>query len=71
MLQHSTDAHEIELIKQSDLLRALKITSPTLGEWQQREDFPRPVLLNSRNKAYYIREVREWLEKRRTSVAAA
>lgn len=61
----------IQLIRRPALLRALKVSGPTLWRWQREDEtFPKPVYLTDRNPAWRVIDIEQWLSQRPTTRTA-
>ncbi len=55
------------LINKKKLLAMVPLAERTIYNMEQRGDFPRRIALTSRNVAWVLAEVEDWIESRRTS----
>ncbi|WP_329604355.1 helix-turn-helix transcriptional regulator [Undibacterium griseum] len=55
------------LINRKSLLAMIPLAERTIFNMEQRGEFPRRIALTSRNVAWDLAEVEEWIEARRTS----
>lgn len=53
------------LINRKTLLAMIPLSERTIYNLEQRGDFPRRIALTSRNVAWDLAEVEEWIENRR------
>ncbi|EGR0658331.1 MULTISPECIES: helix-turn-helix transcriptional regulator [Vibrionaceae] len=61
-----TLAHKT-LINRKVLLEMIPLSDRTIYNLEQRGEFPRRIVLTSRNVAWDLAEVEKWIEERRTS----
>ncbi|MBS9848196.1 AlpA family phage regulatory protein [Vibrio alginolyticus] len=61
-----TLAHKT-LINRKLLLEMIPLSDRTIYNLEQRGEFPRRIVLTSRNVAWDLAEVEKWIEERRTS----
>lgn len=61
-----TLAHKT-LINRIVLLEMIPLSDRTIYNLEQRGEFPRRIVLTSRNVAWDLAEVEKWIEERRTS----
>ncbi len=61
-----TLAHKT-LINRKVLLEMIPLSDRTIYNLEQRGEFPRRIVLTSRNVAWDLDEVEKWIEERRTS----
>ncbi|HCE4631446.1 TPA: AlpA family phage regulatory protein [Vibrio parahaemolyticus] len=61
-----TLAHKT-LINRKVLLEMILLSDRTIYNLEQRGEFPRRIVLTSRNVAWDLAEVEKWIEERRTS----
>jgi prophage regulatory protein len=59
------------LINKKKLLAMVPLAERTIYNMEQRGDFPRRIVLTSRNVAWVLAEVEDWIEARRASGAQA
>lgn len=59
------------LINRKRLLSMIPLSERTIYNMEQRGEFPRRIALTSRNVAWDLAEVDEWIEARRSSSAHA
>lgn len=55
------------LINRKKLLAMIPLAERTIFNMEQRGEFPRSIALTSRNVAWDLSEVEEWIEARRSS----
>lgn len=55
------------LINRKRLLEIIPLSTRTIYNLEQRGEFPRRIVLTSRNIAWDLSEVEEWIEARRLS----
>lgn len=55
------------LINRKKLLAMIPLSERTIFNMEQRGEFPRRIALTSRNVAWDLAEVEEWIEVRRSS----
>lgn len=55
------------LINRKKLLAMIPLSERTIFNMEQRREFPRRIALTSRNVAWDLAEVEEWIEARRSS----
>ena len=55
------------LINRKKLLAMIPLSERTIFNMEQRGEFPRRIALTSRNVAWDLAEVEEWIEARRSS----
>ena len=55
------------LINRKKLLAMIPLSERTIFNLEQRGEFPRRIALTSRNVAWDLAEVEEWIEARRSS----
>ena len=55
------------LINRKKLLDMIPLSTRTIYNLEQRGDFPRRIALTSRNVAWDLSEVEEWIEARKSS----
>lgn len=55
------------LINRKKLLAMIPLAERTIFNMEQRGEFPRRIALTSRNVAWDLSEVEEWIEARRSS----
>ncbi|MCC4628883.1 helix-turn-helix transcriptional regulator [Xanthomonas citri pv. malvacearum] len=55
------------LINRKKLLAMIPLSERTIFNMEQRGDFPRRIALTSRNVAWDLAEIEEWIEARRSS----
>ncbi|CBA16076.1 AlpA family phage regulatory protein [Xanthomonas albilineans] len=55
------------LINRKKLLAMIPLSERTIFNMEQREEFPRRIALTSRNVAWDLAEVEEWIEARKSS----
>ncbi|MFH7587629.1 helix-turn-helix transcriptional regulator [Oceanimonas smirnovii] len=61
-----TMAHKT-LINRKALLEMIPLSARTIYNLEQRGEFPRRIVLTSRNVAWDLSEVEEWIEERKSS----
>lgn len=61
-----TIAHKT-LINRKALLEMIPLSARTIYNLEQRGEFPRRIVLTSRNVAWDLSEVEEWIEERKSS----
>ncbi len=59
------------LINRKMLLAMIPLSERTIFNMEQRGDFPRRIALTSRNVAWDLTEVEEWIEARKSSSTQA
>lgn len=59
------------LINRKKLLAMIPLSERTIFNMEQRGEFPRRIALTSRNVAWDLGEVEEWIESRKSSGAQA
>ena len=59
------------LINRKKLLAMIPLSERTIFNMEQRGEFPRRIALTSRNVAWDLSEVEEWIESRKSSGAQA
>ncbi len=59
------------LINRKKLLAMIPLSDRTIFNLEQRGEFPRRIALTSRNVAWDLAEVEEWIEARKTAGGAA
>ena len=59
------------LINRKKLLAMIPLSERTIFNMEQRGEFPRRIALTSRNVAWDLAEVEEWIEARKSSGAQA
>lgn len=59
------------LINRKKLLAMIPLAERTIYNMEQRGDFPRRIALTSRNVAWDLAEVEEWIDTRKFSGAQA
>lgn len=59
------------LINRKKLLGMIPLSERTIFNMEQRGEFPRRIALTSRNVAWDLAEVEEWIEARKSSGAQA
>lgn len=57
------------LINRKKLLAMIPLSERTIFNMEQRGEFPHRIVLTSRNVAWDLAEVEQWIEERRTSGA--
>lgn len=55
------------LINRKVLLKMIPLSSRTIYNLEQRGEFPRRIALTSRNVAWQLSEVEQWIEERKSS----
>ena len=55
------------LINKKTLLQIIALSPRTIFNMEQRGEFPRRIALTSRNVAWDLAEVEEWIEERKSS----
>lgn len=55
------------LINRKQLLEMIPLSTRTIYNLEQRCEFPRRIALTSRNVAWDLSEVEEWIEERKSS----
>lgn len=55
------------LINRKELLKMVPLSDRTIYNLEQRGDFPRRIALTSRNVAWELEEVEQWIEERKSS----
>lgn len=55
------------LINRKKLLTMIPLSDRTIFNLEQRGDFPRRIALTSRNVAWDLAEIEEWIETRKSS----
>lgn len=55
------------LINRKKLLEMIPLSTRTIYNLEKRGDFPRRIALTSRNVAWDLSEVEEWIEARKSS----
>jgi prophage regulatory protein len=55
------------LINRKKLLAMIPLATRTIYNMEQRGEFPRRIALTSRNVAWDLAEIEEWIEERRSS----
>ncbi len=55
------------LINRKKLLAMIPLSERTIFNMEQRGEFPRRIVLTSRNVAWDLTEIEEWIEARRSS----
>ncbi|WP_211454205.1 helix-turn-helix transcriptional regulator [Collimonas antrihumi] len=60
---------EKTLINRKKLLAMIPLSERTIFNMEQRGDFPRRIVLTSRNVAWDLAEIEEWIESRKSSSA--
>ena len=59
------------LINRKTLLATIPLSDRTIYNMEKRGDFPRRILLTSRNVAWDLAEIEQWIEARKQSTAQA
>ena len=59
------------LINRKTLLAMIPLADRTIYDMEKRGDFPRRIVLTSRNVAWDLAEVEQWIEGRKQSTAQA
>ena len=59
------------LINRKTLLAMIPLADRTIYNMEKRGDFPRRIVLTSRNVAWDLAEVEQWIEARKRSSAQA
>lgn len=59
------------LINRKKLLAMIPLSERTIFNMEQRGEFPRRIALTSRNVAWDLAEIEEWIEARKSSGAQA
>ncbi len=57
------------LINRKKLLAMIPLSERTIFNMEQRGEFPRRIVLTSRNVAWDLSEIEEWIEARKSSGA--
>ncbi|HEX7642587.1 MAG TPA: AlpA family phage regulatory protein [Noviherbaspirillum sp.] len=57
------------LINRKKLLAMIPLSERTIFNMEQRGEFPRRIVLTSRNVAWDLAEIEEWIESRKSSNA--
>jgi len=57
------------LINRKTLLAMIPLSERTIYNLEQRGDFPRRIALTSRNVAWDLREIENWIDKRKAASA--
>lgn len=55
------------LINRKKLLKMIPLSTRTIYNLEQRGEFPRRIALTSRNIAWDLSEIEEWIEARKSS----
>ena len=55
---------ELELIRENELLRLLKISHSTIWRRRRARKFPEPIKLTDRSVAWRLADIRAWLAER-------
>jgi len=64
------DARQVTtLINRKTLLAMIPLADRTIYNMEKRGDFPRRIVLTSRNVAWDLAEVEQWIEARKQSAA--
>ncbi|XXG31290.1 MAG: AlpA family phage regulatory protein [Ferrovum myxofaciens] len=58
---------EKTLINRKKLLAMIPLSERTIFNMEQRSEFPRRIVLTSRNVAWDLAEIEEWIESRKSS----
>ncbi|MGV0985118.1 MAG: helix-turn-helix transcriptional regulator [Limnohabitans sp.] len=66
-----SDVKNKTLINRKTLLAMIPLSERTIFNMEQRGEFPRRIALTSRNVAWDLAEVEQWIEARRSSGAHA
>jgi len=66
-----SDVKNKPLINRKTLLAMIPLSERTIFNMEQRGEFPRRIALTSRNVAWDLAEVEQWIEARRSSGAHA
>lgn len=66
-----SDVKNKTLINRKTLLAMIPLSERTIFNMEQRGEFPRRIALTSRNVAWDLAEVEQWIEARRSSGALA
>lgn len=61
------EAKSKTVINRKKLLAMIPLSERTIFNMEQRGEFPRRITLTSRNVAWDLAEVEEWIEARRSS----
>ena len=61
------EAKSKTLINRKKLLAMIPLSERTIFNMEQRGEFPRRITLTSRNVAWDLAEVEEWIEARKSS----
>ena len=61
------EAKSKTLINRKKLLAMIPLSERTIFNMEQRGEFPRRITLTSRNVAWDLAEVEEWIETRKSS----
>jgi len=59
--------NEKTLINRKKLLAMIPLSERTIFNMEQRNEFPRRIVLTSRNVAWDLAEIEEWIESRKSS----
>lgn len=65
------EAKSKTLINRKKLLAIIPLCERTIFNMEQRGEFPRRIVLTSRNVAWDLAEVEQWIEARKSSGAHA
>lgn len=57
------------LINRKTLLAMIPLSDRTISNMEKRGDFPRRIVLTSRNVAWDLAEIEQWIEARKQSAA--
>jgi prophage regulatory protein len=55
---------DLELIRENELLRLLKISHSTVWRRRRARKFPEPIKLTDRSVAWRLADIRAWLAER-------
>jgi predicted DNA-binding transcriptional regulator AlpA len=55
---------DLELIRENELLRLLKISHSTIWRRRRARKFPEPIKLTDRSVAWRLADIRAWLAER-------
>jgi len=59
------------LIDRKTLLKMIPLSDRTIYNLEQRGEFPRRIVLTSRNVAWDLKEVEDWIDERRSAAFKA
>ena len=54
-------------IGKKELLCMIPLADRTINDMEARGDFPKRIALNSRNVAWDLKEIQDWMEERKAS----